>query len=57
MGKKTKPEPDNKEQSERFIETARELESDESGKAFERVVNKITPKATPAHPSEKKSAS
>lgn len=30
-----------KEQSERFIETARELGVDESGKKFERAFNKV----------------
>lgn len=30
-----------KEQSERFIETARKLEADESGEAFERAVRTI----------------
>ena len=30
-----------KEQSERFKETARELEADESGEAFERVTNAL----------------
>lgn len=32
-----------KEQSERFKETARELEVDESGKTFEMVFEKIVP--------------
>lgn len=32
-----------KAQGERFIETARKLGSDESGKQFERVVGKIIP--------------
>jgi hypothetical protein len=33
-----------KEQSERFIETARKLEADESGKKFESTFNVIVPK-------------
>lgn len=33
-----------KEQSERFKETARTLESDETGEAFERAVEQIIPK-------------
>lgn len=37
---KPKNKPD-KEQSERFIETARALESDESGGAFERAANAV----------------
>ena len=41
--KKAKPKPKltDKEQSERFKETARELGVDESGKEFEAVVRKI----------------
>jgi hypothetical protein len=39
--KKAKPKLTDKEQSERFIETARELGADESGKGFERAVEKI----------------
>ena len=42
--KTTKPKEDDKEQSARFIVTARELEVDESGKKFEnsiRVVLKL----------------
>jgi hypothetical protein len=36
--KKAKPKIEDKEQSERFIEAARELGVDESGKAFERAM-------------------
>lgn len=36
MDEKPKPEPDDKEQSKRFEETARLLETDESGTAFEK---------------------
>jgi hypothetical protein len=39
--KKAKPKLTDKEQSERFIETARELGVDESGEDFERVAEKI----------------
>ena len=41
--KKAKPKPKltDKEQSERFMETARELGVDESGKEFEKVFRKI----------------
>lgn len=38
MTKKLKPEPDDKEQSQRFVETARELGADESGKTFEMAI-------------------
>jgi hypothetical protein len=43
--KKAKPKPKltDKEQSERFKETARKLGVDESGKAFERAIEKIVP--------------
>lgn len=44
MTEKPKPEPDDKEQSERFIDTARKLEVDESGKVFEHVLKQIMPK-------------
>lgn len=44
---KQKPKPDDKEQSKRFIETARELEADESGKEFERVIKKVFPSTPP----------
>jgi hypothetical protein len=44
--KKAKPKPKmtDKEQSERFKETARELGVDESGKEFERAFSKVTGK-------------
>ena len=38
---KAKPKLTDKEQSERFKETARELGADESGKDFERAVGRI----------------
>ncbi|MGY3034115.1 hypothetical protein ACVIIV_003285 [Bradyrhizobium sp. USDA 4354] len=42
-GKKAKPKPklSDKEQSERFMQTARELGVDESGEAFETTFRKI----------------
>jgi hypothetical protein len=39
--KKAKPKLTDKEQSERFIETARKLRVDESGAAFEIAVKKL----------------
>lgn len=36
MAEKTIPEPDDPEQSRRFVDTARSLEVDESGKVFDR---------------------
>ena len=40
---KAKSEPNDKAQSKRFIEKARELEADESGEVFERTFKKIIP--------------
>ena len=39
--KKAKPKLTDKEQSERFIETAHKLDVDETGKSFEQAVEKI----------------
>ena len=50
MTKKTKTvdrPPDDKEQSARFVETAKALESDASGKSFERTFRKIQLTKTP----------
>jgi len=41
MEKKPKPEPDDKEQSQRFVETAKSLGVDESGESFEIGFNSI----------------
>ena len=46
MKKPRKPIPDDKEQSQRFVETAKMLEIDESGKSFERAL-KVTIKHSP----------
>ncbi len=46
MPKKSKLKPDDAEQSQRFVETARKLEVDESGKAFEKTLKNISPKVT-----------
>jgi hypothetical protein len=45
--------PDNPEQSKRFEEKARELGVDESGEAFERVMDVVVP-AKPAAPKRRK---
>ena len=42
---KAKPKQDNKEQSKRFIEKAREIEADETGEAFERALEEVIPPA------------
>jgi hypothetical protein len=41
MPQKPKPQPDNPEQFKRFLETAREVEVDESPEALERALNKV----------------
>jgi len=41
MPDKPTPQPDNPEQSKRFIETAREVGADESPEAFERAFEKV----------------
>jgi hypothetical protein len=48
---KPPPKADDKEQSKRFIEKAREIEADETGEAFERAIKKIVPR-TPGPPRE-----
>lgn len=47
MPRKPAPKQDDPEQSKRFIETARELETDESGEAFERTFRKVVPAKSP----------
>jgi hypothetical protein len=44
MPRKPKLKPDDPEQSKRFIEAAREHETDETGEAFERVLKATTRK-------------
>lgn len=44
MAGKRKPKKDDKEQSQRFVETARDLEIDESGQAFDRAMESVTEK-------------
>ena len=46
---------DDKEQSQRFIEKARELGADESGKKFERALKKLVPPVKRRRPKPKKS--
>jgi hypothetical protein len=47
MAKKPKPKPDDSEQSKRFIETAKELETDEDPKAFERAFQRVATRKPP----------
>jgi hypothetical protein len=46
--KRQNPKPDDPEQSKRFIETARQMEADESGEAFRRAFEKIVPSKSSA---------
>lgn len=48
---KRKPKNEDKAQSKRFVETARALGTDESGKAFERAIGAIGKKTTKPSPS------
>jgi hypothetical protein len=54
--KRLKPKPkradklSQQEQSERFIQTARELEADESGAAFEKAVSVVVTRRSKAAP-------
>jgi len=41
MPRKPKPKPDNPEQFKRFLETARDVEVDESPEALERALRKV----------------
>jgi len=49
---KSKPKPDDIEQKKRFIEKARELETNESVEAFERIFKKIVPPKKDTSPKE-----
>lgn len=51
--KKSKP-PDQVKQSQLFVETAKAIEVDESGKAFELVFKKIVPNNTSVTKSRKR---
>ncbi|MGA7579485.1 MAG: hypothetical protein ACLQUW_15965 [Desulfobaccales bacterium] len=44
MGRKKKPEPDDKEQAARFIEAAKKIEEPLSKKGFEKAFDKIAKK-------------
>jgi len=41
MAKKKAPKPDDAKQSQQFVETAKKLEADETGRAFEKVFNRV----------------
>ncbi len=42
--RKSKPKPDDKEQSVRFIETAKQIQSDDAKETFEEAIVKIVKK-------------
>lgn len=42
MAKKRKPKKDDAKQSQRFVETARDLDIDVSGKSFERAMKAVS---------------
>ncbi|MFZ0052556.1 MAG: hypothetical protein WAK96_12345 [Desulfobaccales bacterium] len=44
MGRKKRPEPDDKEQFARFIEAAKQIENPDAKKAFEEAFDKIVKK-------------
>jgi hypothetical protein len=44
VAKPRPPKPDNPEQSKRFVDTARQIEADETGEAFRRAFEKIVPR-------------
>jgi hypothetical protein len=44
MGRKKRPEPNDKEQSARFIEKAKEIQRDDAKEAFEEAFDKIAKK-------------
>jgi hypothetical protein len=51
MSRKPAPKPDDPEESQRFIDTAREVEASENPKDFERAFDKVTaPPKRPAKP-------
>ena len=53
MGRKKQPEPDDKEQSARFVETAKQIKVDKDKEVFEGVCKKIVKKKpTPANASK-----
>jgi hypothetical protein len=43
MEKKPRPEPDDPEQSKRFVDTAKQLEVDETGTWFDRAFGAVKP--------------
>jgi hypothetical protein len=54
MGRKRKPDPDDPEQSKRFIETARNAEADERPEAFDDAFRQVTEKRPQDRPRRKR---
>ena len=50
MPRKPNPKPDDEEQSKKFLETAKDLDADKTGKGFERAMGVITPPRKPQSP-------
>jgi len=53
MGRKPAPKHDDPAQSQRFLDTAKEVGADTDDKALERAFKKIIPPKRPASPDEK----
>ena len=47
MARKSKPEPDDREQSKRFEDAAREVETEEGDELFKRAFDVVVPAAAP----------
>ena len=48
MPRKPNPKPDNEQQSKKFLETAKLIEADKTGKNFHKALEVITPPKKPA---------
>lgn len=57
MSRKSEPKRDDPKQSERFIETARKIEADESGEKFERAFKKVLRPQKHPHSTARKESS
>jgi len=54
MGRRKKPEPDDREQSDRFIETAERIKSENDKEQFEQACNKVIRRGKGAPPNNSK---
>jgi hypothetical protein len=55
MGRKPAPKPDDKAQSQRFLDIAKEVGADADDEALERAFKKIAPAGKPVSPSTDRS--